>query len=95
VGVRGGPGYSDERPHRLVDVDEPQVRSFEEAKIHIWSLTSRCTDLERRVRTLEVTRATGVSPWWKRVLFRIDGWGPWWIERDVPRWRPWRRFWTA
>lgn len=35
------------------------------------------------------------SPLWKRVLFRIDGWGPWHTVRDHPRWRPWRRWYTS
>lgn len=35
------------------------------------------------------------SPMWKRMVFRLDGWGPWHTVREHPRWRPWRRWWTS
>lgn len=35
------------------------------------------------------------TPVWKRLLFRIDGWGPWHIVRDSPKWRPWRNWWVS
>lgn len=35
------------------------------------------------------------TPRWKRLLFRIDGWGPWHVVREKPRWRPWRHWYTS
>lgn len=35
------------------------------------------------------------TPRWKRLVFRIDGWGPWHVIRSEPRWRPWRRWWRS
>lgn len=35
------------------------------------------------------------SPWWRRLLFRLDGWPPWWVVADNPAWRPWRRWWRS
>ena len=49
----------------------------------------------QRVRGMEKRFDTGDSPAWKRLLFRIDGWGPWFQLRPKPRWRPWRRWWTS
>lgn len=51
--------------------------------------------VNERVRPMENRFDTGDSPWWKLLLFRIDGFGPWWQHRPVPRWRPWRRWFTS
>jgi hypothetical protein len=48
-----------------------------------------------RVRLIEKRFDTGDSSRWKRVLFRVDGWGPWWQLRAQPRWRPWRTWGTS
>ncbi len=48
-----------------------------------------------RIRHLEKLLETRATPLWKRMLFRLDGWGPWWQVRPAPRWRPWRRWWTS
>jgi hypothetical protein len=30
---------------------------------------------------------------WRRLLYRLDGWPPWWDEgKQGRRWRPWHRF---
>lgn len=51
--------------------------------------------LQQRVRQMEKRFDTGDSPGWKRLLFRFDGWGPWFQLRKKPRWRPWRMWWTS
>lgn len=71
----------------------------------------RIAEVERQVRSLQVNVeadrltfehevrdrfSTLNTPVWKRLLFRIDGWGPWHIvRRDGPRWRPWHRWWVS
>lgn len=71
--------------------------------------TERITELERQVRSLienqEADRLrlehiedffrTADTPLWKRIVFRLDGWGPWFRIRGEPRWRPWRRWWRS
>lgn len=51
--------------------------------------------MEWRLRLHDDRFDTLNTPLWKRVLFRLDGWGPWHTLRDAPRWRPWRRFYTS
>ena len=51
--------------------------------------------LRNRLRHVEKQLDTLGTPWWKRVLFRIDGWPPWYIVADKPAWRPWRRWWRS
>jgi hypothetical protein len=66
------------------------------------SLEARIESLEfnqdqhaHRIRAMEKCFDTADSPWWKRLLFRVDGWGPWSRLRQMPHWRPWRRFYTS
>lgn len=73
-------------------VNGVQCRSWDEAEVHVASLQARVVELERRLRHAEKQLDTLGTPLWKRVLFRIDGWSPWWVT-DRPRaWRPWHRW---
>jgi hypothetical protein len=74
---------------------EPQVKSLEEAEVHIRSLTARVQELERVVRAEQDFRDTFVNtPTWKRWLFILDGWSGHKIV-EKPRWRPWRRWYIS
>jgi hypothetical protein len=56
---------------------------------------NRVAALEYRVRVLEKYLDTLGTPLWRRILFRLDGWGPWYRMREKPAWRPWRRWYTS
>lgn len=56
---------------------------------------SQLRALYDEVRFMQKQLATLGSPWWRRLLFRLDGWPPWWIVADAPTWRPWRRWWRS
>lgn len=72
-----------------------QVRTIEEAEQHIDSLTVRVEELERLVHDLyEWVDTKWQTPWWKRVLFWIDGW-PNTAIVSAPAHRPWRRWWRS
>lgn len=72
-----------------------QVRSLEEAQVHIDSLTTRIGELERVMRDHDQRFDTLQTPIWKRVIFWLDGW-PWNdLNAEKPKWRPWRRWWTS
>lgn len=75
--------------------DDVQVRSLDEARTHIASLTARALEVERRLRVEEEWTDTYLAtPAWKRWLFIADGWpGHRLVER--PAWRPWRRWWES
>jgi hypothetical protein len=48
-----------------------------------------------RLRRLEKEMETFVcTPWWKRVVFLLDGW-PTTRLAVHPQWRPWRRWWRS
>lgn len=47
-----------------------------------------------RIRELEKMLDVWASPWWKRLLFWLDGW-PANRLADRPAWRPWRRWFTS
>ena len=74
------------------------------------AIEERVAELERQLSTLATNVAadklafenevrnrfsTLNTPVWKRLWFRIDGWGPWHTVRERPRWRPWRRWWVS
>lgn len=69
-----------------------QVRSIEEAEVHVRSLTVRVEELEREVRDHAQRFDTLQTPLWKRVLFRLDGW-PGQCDLNAPERaaRPWHR----
>jgi hypothetical protein len=71
-----------------------QVRSLEEAQIHIASLTARIEELERKVSDHEQRFDTLQTRVWKRAWFRINGWpGQNDLNAERPRVRPWHRWW--
>ena len=72
--------------------DRVQVKSLPEAETHIAALHDRCKALERRMRHTEKQLDTRATPLWKRVLFRIDGWPPWYVVAERRAWRPWHRW---
>ncbi len=52
-------------------------------KINVAQLQHRTRDLEKRFDTLQ-------TRWWKRLLFRIDGWpGQNDLNAQGRAWRPW------
>ena len=59
------------------------------------SLWVNVRELQRKVRLLEKMIDTRDTIWWKRVLFRIDGWPAWCHVADRPAWRPWRPWWRS
>jgi hypothetical protein len=59
------------------------------------SLRLNVSLLAGRVRTLEKMLDTRDTVWWRRLLFRLDGWPPWYRLADRPAWRPWHRWWTS
>lgn len=66
-----------------------RCRNWDEADVILASLTTRCSELERRVRHVEKQLDTLGSPWWKRLWFRLDGWPAWWVVAAGRAWRPW------
>lgn len=59
--------------------------------------------LSAKVTTLMKWRETADSPWWKRLIFRLDGWpraacvadggtGPNGQRQHGRSWRPWHRW---
>lgn len=67
-----------------------QVRSIDEAEVHVASLTQRVEWLEHELRDHAQRFDTLQTPWWKRIWFAIDGW-PWYDLNGVQRKRPWHR----
>ena len=60
----------------------------------LYSLRLKYQDLEERLHDLEEEFDTFVkTPWWKRLLFSLNGW-PLYRLVDHPQWRPWHR-WTG
>lgn len=64
------------------------VRSLPEAEVHIASLTVRVLELERLGSDHAQRFDTLQTPWWKRIVFWIDGW-PWYDLNGTQRRRPW------
>ena len=67
----------------------------ERFKAEIDSLIFNQKQQANRIRQLEKRFDTLNTPVRKRILFRLDGWGPWHIVTEKPKWRPWRRWWTS
>lgn len=76
----------------MADGDRAQVRSLDEAEVHIDSLIIRVGELERKVSDMDQRFDTLQTPLWKRAWFRIDGWPG---QRDLNAAhrarRPWHR----
>jgi len=51
--------------------------------------------LKQRVRLIERRFETADTSCWRRLLFRLDRWGPWYRDRARPGWTPWRRWFTS
>lgn len=81
--------------HRVHVTDERHVNTLDDADAHVRSLWLNHEQLAARIRDLEKMIDTKDSPWWKRLLFRLDGWSPWYHLDEHPRRRPWRRWWTS
>lgn len=62
---------------------------------HINALLARVMAVETRARTLEKHEDTRGSPWYKRLLFRLDGWPRAGVIASKPAWRPWRRWYRS
>ncbi len=59
------------------------------------SLQTNDEQLAERVRAIEKMIDTRATPLWRRILFRLDGWPPWYIVAERPARRPWRRWWRS
>jgi len=58
----------------------------ESIDVRLGILTNMVSDHAQRFDTLQ-------TPWWKRVLFFVNGW-PWYnLNADRPSPRPWHRWW--
>ena len=68
-----------------------QVKSLDEAQLHIESLTVRKDELERRLRLVEKKLDTRDAAWPRRLWWWIDGWPRWTIVATKRAWRPWHR----
>lgn len=69
------------------EIRELQIRvAAQEAQLQVLSAEFRF--VQKQLSTLG-------TPWWRRLWFRIDGWPPWWVVADAPKWRPWRRWWRS
>lgn len=64
--------------------------TFGDAAPVILSHDINIKQLQAQVRHLEKIVDTMSSPWWKRLLFRLDGWPSGWHVVREPAWRPWR-----
>jgi hypothetical protein len=76
-------------------MDEVQVLSLEEARVHIITLKKQVETLQRQVRMLDKENDTFLrTVWWRRWMFILDGWSGHRVV-DAPAWRPWRRWWRS
>jgi hypothetical protein len=56
----------------------------------VLSLRARTEELERRVSDHAQRFDTLQTAWWRRLLFRLDGWpGQRDLNAPARRWRPW------
>jgi len=67
----------------------------EDLSLRVASNETNILILHNRVRAIEKKLDTKESALWKRILFRIDGWPPWYVLAKKPAWRPWRKWWTS
>ena len=66
------------------------VYCSEECKVLAESIGVRLAALEGAVSDHAQRFDTLQTPWWKRLLFAIDGW-PWYDLNGRQAWRPWHR----
>jgi hypothetical protein len=67
----------------------------ESVRAEIDSLKFNDEQLAGRVRLIEKMIDTRATRWYKRLVFRADGWPPWYVVAANPQWRPWRRWWRS
>jgi hypothetical protein len=73
-------------------MDEPSVRSIEEAEVVIRSLYARQAVIEELARDHAQRFDTLQTPFWKRWWFWLNGW-PWYdLNAERPKRRPWHRW---
>jgi hypothetical protein len=77
---------------RSATKNDLQIASLEQ---EVKSLIVNNEQLAKRLHTLEEMIDTRNTHWWKRLLFRIDGWPPWYVVAPEPANRPWRKWWTS
>lgn len=70
------------------------MRTIENCNAEIDSLWTNVNQQADRIRKLEKLADVWDSPWWKLLLFWLDGWP---LHRVVerPAWRPWRMWFTS
>lgn len=73
----------------MTDVDRPTYCS-EECLLAHETLERKIGEVERLARDHAQRFDTLQTPWWKRILFLIDGW-PWYDLNGTQRHRPWHR----
>lgn len=76
----------------MLTLDERVAQLERQWENHV---ANHAADRERYENEVYNRFSTLNTPVWKRLVFRIDGWGPWHTVRESPRWRPWRRRWTS
>jgi hypothetical protein len=70
-------------------------KRLSDVEVNVASLWVNVDQLHNRVRELEKMIDTKDTPLWLRIVFRLDGWSPWYHVDKKPRWRPWRKWWTS
>lgn len=76
-------------------IEHPQVQAYLRhvaavaAAVETDAQSERILVVENRLRKIEKQLDTLGSSWWKRILFRVNGWPPWWITNQPRTWRPW------
>jgi hypothetical protein len=76
-------------------VPEYQVKSLEEAQVHIAALWSEVKSARQEIRRLDKENDTFLrTAAWKRWLFIIDGWSGHRVVKQ-PKWRPWRKWYRS
>ena len=86
-------------PQGSLDDDRMSERTLEERvrdlETQVASLQTNYLSLRQaNVAHMQIFDAFILTPFWKRVLFALDGWSWWQLQRD-PQWRPWRRWWRS
>lgn len=71
------------------------MSDVDDMRAYVASLQVNAKQVADRLRNIEDRLDTLSSPVWKRLMFRLDGWGPWYRLRERPRWRPWHRWWVS
>jgi hypothetical protein len=67
----------------------------EECKVLHESVIANVKELRRMVSDHDQRFDTLQTPFWKRLVFWLDGW-PWHdLNANAPAPRPWRRWWTS